>query len=190
MKKIFSLVICGVLLLGITGCGNEKKLAEKAVAYLENLEDYNYKCNKESKYEAVGNTYKGNLYVCSSKNVTTERTFIISYDDEFSLDYIFEEKFSDETINYILYSNAFTSENVGRIWLYRNNEQFVSFEHTEFSDNKDVSIPEYCVADYYPESMKNSETCEYAKSYQHLVNESIKEYKNVYRELGLEMPIQ
>ena len=57
MKKIFSLVLCGVLVLSITGCGN------KSNKFLKYLENNNFKCVSGTRDSDFGNTCTKNKEV-------------------------------------------------------------------------------------------------------------------------------
>lgn len=89
MKKLLSLVLCGVLVLGITGCGNDKTITKENGNKVNNQEenkDNNSKrivCKTATEYSssygnaASGNYDYGDTYLCDVKNDSNYQVFYV-----------------------------------------------------------------------------------------------------------------
>lgn len=82
MKRILGLIICGVLVLGVTGCGKEKEIKENNNSSVKNdnkveeqtkLYDEVIECNQKSSNSYI-NYYLKNNNVIEVKRYTDHRT--------------------------------------------------------------------------------------------------------------------
>lgn len=78
MKKILGLIICGVLVLGVTGCGNDEKKEltseekfTQAISYLKDVTFYEYKIEKtfEKKQPYYKSITTDKVYVCRESEI-------------------------------------------------------------------------------------------------------------------------
>lgn len=165
MRKLLSLVLCGVLVLGITGCGNKKD--EEVISYLENKD---FVCEN-----------KDNIYSCSLTEGVKKHKFefnnigsgnasdLVYYYDDGTNNFYIQTNYLTHGANIILKDNS----NSEKCLYFTENLTSVKYDEESCSDS-DVE----CIN-------KNS----YCRDYLKQVRESVSMFVNIYKSNGMELKI-
>jgi len=166
MKKLFGLVLCSVLVLGITGCGNKK--TEKVVSYLENKE---FTCEG-----------KGNNYSCSLVKGVKKHKFDImdiGSGEHRELVYIYD----DDTNTYEIRTGTFKYGD----WIILKDD--IDDEKCLYYVENRIETVKYDEKSCFSNDIDCMNKNSYCRDYLPQVRESVSMFLNIYEENDIELKL-